>query len=185
MSIKFFFFNFGGHQYFLWDHWCPCFGLLVTSPLGFKAKGDSFACKLYCLCTMDSSDVTSTDLLVASMAAELFHPRTCIQTLVGLESRIEHLLPIKKLTFVTCCQSCYVPFILPACNLLPKSTFWKRVLFLFFTTVLGTSLEYWMFIAIWVWQLETPVDFFRWYIVVFLAINCDVKDSRIQTCKLF
>ena len=29
---------FGGHESFLWGHWYPCFGLLVTSPLGFKAK---------------------------------------------------------------------------------------------------------------------------------------------------
>ena len=26
------------HKSFLWDHWYPCFGLLVTSPLGFKAR---------------------------------------------------------------------------------------------------------------------------------------------------
>ena len=28
----------GGHESFLWGHWYPCFGLLVTSPLGFKAR---------------------------------------------------------------------------------------------------------------------------------------------------
>ena len=33
--------NFVGHESFLWDHWFPCFGLLVTSPLGFKAKEGS------------------------------------------------------------------------------------------------------------------------------------------------
>ena len=26
------------YQSFLWGHWYPCFGLLVTSPPGFKAK---------------------------------------------------------------------------------------------------------------------------------------------------
>ena len=31
---------FGGHQSFLCGHWYPCFGLLVTSALGFKAKVD-------------------------------------------------------------------------------------------------------------------------------------------------
>ena len=29
---------FGAHESFLWGHWYPCFGLLVTSPLGFKAR---------------------------------------------------------------------------------------------------------------------------------------------------
>ena len=33
-----FFLNFGGHESFLWGHWYPHFGLLVTSPLGFKAR---------------------------------------------------------------------------------------------------------------------------------------------------
>ena len=29
---------FGGHNFFLCGHWYPCFGLLVTSPPGFKAS---------------------------------------------------------------------------------------------------------------------------------------------------
>ena len=29
---------FGGYESFLWGHWYPCFGLLVISPLGFKAR---------------------------------------------------------------------------------------------------------------------------------------------------
>ena len=43
-SIKFylkdwlFFEIFGGHESFLWGHWYPYLGLLVTSPLGFKAR---------------------------------------------------------------------------------------------------------------------------------------------------
>ena len=36
------------------------------------------------------SGATPADLLVASMAAKPFHPHTCIQALVGLESRIQH-----------------------------------------------------------------------------------------------
>ena len=46
------FFNkfFGGHKSFLWGHWYPCFGLLVTSALGFKAGVVPH------LCTMDSPD---------------------------------------------------------------------------------------------------------------------------------
>ena len=30
--------DFGGHKSFLWFHWYPCFGLLVTSSLGFKVR---------------------------------------------------------------------------------------------------------------------------------------------------
>ena len=47
---------FGVHQSFLWGNLCPCIGLLVTSPLGFKARVDTFACMLCCLCAMESSD---------------------------------------------------------------------------------------------------------------------------------
>ena len=32
---------FGGHKAFLWSHWYPWFGLLLTSPWGFKARGGS------------------------------------------------------------------------------------------------------------------------------------------------
>ena len=37
-SARIFFFFFGGHESFLWGHWYPCFGFLVMSPLGFKAR---------------------------------------------------------------------------------------------------------------------------------------------------
>ena len=33
--MLFLFLNFEGHKSFLWGHWYPCFGLLVTSALGF------------------------------------------------------------------------------------------------------------------------------------------------------
>ena len=38
--VQSFFFKkfFGGHESFLWGHWYPYFGLLVMSPLGFKAR---------------------------------------------------------------------------------------------------------------------------------------------------
>ena len=69
-------------------HWYPYFGLLVTSPLGFKAKVGSALFKL-------SGGVRvrlhipwdlplTTVLLAASMAAEPFLPHTC-KALVGLE----------------------------------------------------------------------------------------------------
>ena len=40
LNVMHFFFLkiFGGHESFLWGHWYPCFGLLVMSPLGFKAR---------------------------------------------------------------------------------------------------------------------------------------------------
>ena len=44
--LSFFFLIFGGHESFLWDHWYPYFGLLVTSPLGFKARVGSALFKL-------------------------------------------------------------------------------------------------------------------------------------------
>ena len=34
----------GGHQSFLWGHWYPCFGPLVTSALGFKARVPCVLC---------------------------------------------------------------------------------------------------------------------------------------------
>ena len=43
-------------QSFLYDHWYPRFGLLMTSALGFKARVDSLTCMLCHLHTMDSLD---------------------------------------------------------------------------------------------------------------------------------
>ena len=67
---------FGGHISFLWDHWYPCFGLLVMFPLGFKArvgalfslgKGMHDVHSLRFTC-----GVTPANLLVVSMAASHF-----------------------------------------------------------------------------------------------------------------
>ena len=57
-SIVFFFLVliFGGHESFLWGHWCPCFELLVTYALGFKARMDPFTCIFRHLYTTLSSD---------------------------------------------------------------------------------------------------------------------------------
>ena len=74
----------------------PCFGLLVMSSLGFKAKLDCFICTWWrCMCYMSlrfTSCVISVELLVASMVAELFSSMycSCKQALVGLESSINH-----------------------------------------------------------------------------------------------
>ena len=50
-------------EFFFWrtsvlfrGHWYPCFGLLVTSTLGFKAREDSLTYMLLWLHAMDSSD---------------------------------------------------------------------------------------------------------------------------------
>ena len=47
---QFFLKKFRGHTSFWWGHWYPCFGMLVTSALGFKARVD-ITCTLSCLCT--------------------------------------------------------------------------------------------------------------------------------------
>ena len=55
---------------FIWGHWYPGFGSLVTSPLGFKARGGS-ALFTFCggECNVHSprstSDATLADLLAA------------------------------------------------------------------------------------------------------------------------
>ena len=51
---------------FLWGHWYLCFGLLVMSALGFKARVDSLACFLACaLFLRFTSGATPADLLAA------------------------------------------------------------------------------------------------------------------------
>ena len=42
-------FKFGGYKSFLLGHWYPCSGLLVMSPLGFKARLESLASMLACV----------------------------------------------------------------------------------------------------------------------------------------
>ena len=74
-SPLFFLKIFGGHMSFLWGHWYPCFGLLVMSALGFKARVDSLACFLACVLFLGfTSGATPADLLMASMAAEPLCP---------------------------------------------------------------------------------------------------------------
>ena len=52
---------------FLWD---PCFGLLVMSPIGYKARVGSLI-RAWQRCMRFTSGVTPADLLLASMAAKL------------------------------------------------------------------------------------------------------------------
>ena len=82
------------YESFLWGHWYPCFGLLVTSPLGFKARvGSLFRTSLgRGICVTGSlrytPGVTPADLLVATMAHPSL-PGTC-EALVGLETGSYH-----------------------------------------------------------------------------------------------
>ena len=67
----------------MWGHGYPCFGLLVMSALGFKARVDPLACML-CCCAMKSSD----SLLVQHLLTCWWqawqpihsHPHTCENT---------------------------------------------------------------------------------------------------------
>ena len=58
-SVLFSFFNniLEGMSPFLWSHWYSCFGLLVTSLLGFKARVDTLACVLRHQRATDSSSI--------------------------------------------------------------------------------------------------------------------------------
>ena len=63
-------FNFGGHKSCLWGHWYPCFGLLLTSALGFKVRVDPLAYMQCRLCAMDSRD---SPLVRHLLTADLRH----------------------------------------------------------------------------------------------------------------
>ena len=65
-------FFFGGHKSFLWGHWYPCFGLLVISALGFKARVDPLACFVACVILRFTSGSTPADCIEVSMTAEPF-----------------------------------------------------------------------------------------------------------------
>ena len=90
----FFFFSFlkflADTHFLFWGHWYPCFGFLVTSPLGFKARVGS-ALFAFCAgeCNVHSqrstSGATLADLLVASMQLVL-SPHTVTEVrLLGFE----------------------------------------------------------------------------------------------------
>ena len=60
----------GGHMSFLWGHWYPCFRLLVTSALGYKARVDSLVHFLACMLFLRfTSHATPANLLTANMVA--------------------------------------------------------------------------------------------------------------------
>ena len=67
VSVTFLYNFFGRRKSFLWGHWYPCFGLLVTSPLGFKASSrfQSRSGQLYL-------HLVEANFLAASMVGKLF-----------------------------------------------------------------------------------------------------------------
>ena len=60
---------------FFWGHWYPCFGFLVTSPLGFKARVGSTNVMYSPL--RSTSGATHANLLVAGIAASHFPRCMC------------------------------------------------------------------------------------------------------------
>ena len=67
---------------FLWDHWYLCFGLLVMSAVGFKARVDPFACMLPC---QDMMDLPVVRHLLASFCSS-----TCLHSFLQASVGLEH-----------------------------------------------------------------------------------------------
>ena len=85
-----YFFNiFGGHKSFLWGHSYSCFGLLVTSALGFS-QGGSLAWFNASVILRFTSGVTLADCIEVSMAAKPFRSMylqiLCWQAMVGVRT---------------------------------------------------------------------------------------------------
>ena len=95
-STIFFFFFFKScwrtHVLF-WGHWYPCFGFLVTSPLGFKARVGSALFTIFCggECNVHSprftSGATLADLLAAG-AQPVTSPHACAEVGLGSVSNV-------------------------------------------------------------------------------------------------
>ena len=90
--VQFFFVFFleDAHVLF-WGHWYPCFGLLVMSPLGFKARvGSSLfvfyrgKCNVYCL--RSTSGATHIDLLAACIVTSPVPTYCCRGEVVGIQT---------------------------------------------------------------------------------------------------
>ena len=90
-----------------WGHWYPCFGLLVTSPLGFKARVGSALFAFFCggKCSEHSSRSTSgathADLLAAGVQPVTF-PHACEEVGLGLDSNGQS--PRQKRNALPLCQ---------------------------------------------------------------------------------
>ena len=69
-------------SYFLWGHWYPCLGPLVTSPLGFITRVGSLIFTWWCTFLRFTSSSTPMLVYVASIAASHF-PHMCVSAEVG------------------------------------------------------------------------------------------------------
>ena len=94
-EIFFFFFlkSFWRTHVLFWGHWYPCFGFLVTSPLGFKARVGFCLIRYFCggECNVHSprftSGATLADLLAAG-AQPVTSPHACAEVGLGSVSNV-------------------------------------------------------------------------------------------------
>ena len=75
---------------FFWGHWYPCFGFLVTSPLGFKARVGSALFAIFAEADSPrfTSHATLADLLVAG-AQPVTSPHACAEVGLGSDSNVQ------------------------------------------------------------------------------------------------
>ena len=106
-NFFFFFKVFGGHMSFFWGHWYPCFGFLVTSPLGFKARVGSALFAIFAEANVtyipqDSPLVLHfADLLAAGMQP-VTSPHACAEVGLGSDSNVQ--LHEQKTNALPLCQ---------------------------------------------------------------------------------
>ena len=94
LCIKFFFLKFLVDTCPFWGHWYPCFGFLVTSPLGFKARVGSALFAIFCggECNVHSSRFTSGATLADLLAAgtqPVTSPHACAEVGLGSDSNVQ------------------------------------------------------------------------------------------------
>ena len=78
----------GGHRSLLWSYWYPCFGLQVTSSLGFKARVDSLlAFFVTCMQWIPQIHLCCNTCWPPGGRAVSIHVLPYIQALVGLPDR--------------------------------------------------------------------------------------------------
>ena len=98
LSLFFFIFyflkSFWRTHVLFWGHWYPCFGFLVTSPLGFKARVGSALFAIFCggECNVHSPRFTSGATLADHLAAgaqPVTSPHACAEVGLGLVSNVQ------------------------------------------------------------------------------------------------
>ena len=71
----------------MWGHWNPCFGLLVTSPLGFKTRVGNLVCAWWRCYTLPEIHLWCKICWFLSGLHGSWAAITCEQALVELETR--------------------------------------------------------------------------------------------------